>query len=318
MRWEHARWIPIDDGTQGCLKAGTLGNRPVESAAKFSRLMRHVALELAKENVKFFKQTNKEDIFFEYGERQMDSALLPAFRDAGTTIVLVQHPVRRGLKKKAKSGWLDYWVDYKRDAFAFEVKFASISALSPFLRKAPCQKWDDAVDALARIEDREEIGLLGWRSETLHKVCLMVLPLKRRESAAREMKRKAWGQEELKKVLKLDKFLIHLKGRPCWAAIWLTPEWIQTRPFSDEWKGDASNVTHWNYPAMLLLARVVETWKKDTKGNWHLPIHLHPNPLPSSRSRQSSRIVKAPRRKERAIYRCQQMKGTRPWCIDSK
>lgn len=248
MKWKYLRKS----------KAGWVSELPGKDKLPYRcrTLLNDLVKEFAKENERFYSMTGERakdrDILLDYDERQVNSVLLPAFRSVkGVSMVVMQHPVKRTVKRKDKRGWIDYWVDYHDSVIVLEFKYTKCVSLDSSERIQ--NGWKDAICQLESIGKDEE-KFLKWKRRKLFKICLSIVSIKQQQSKlARSKNRdlaKPRGTAYIESKLdQIDRLMGGLKELT-WAACWVLHRKLQ-EPFKDE----ESN--YWNYPAVLFFARSI-------------------------------------------------------------
>jgi len=257
MKWGDIEWITIRN-------SGAMKEMPLTEESTMSpecrQLLKNLIIKLARVNTEYYRTERRlQDFPLGYGELQIDTTLLPAFRNL-TRLVFLQCPVRRRVKKQDRPGRVDYWVDYEKTVFVFEVKHASLLLRSKGLKSDMKRDWKDAIQKLRNIKDQKQIWYLGWPRRKLIKLCLLLVPVENRSQNKKELKLRV--KEVKTKVdelmTRLDSDLKQLKEGPTWVACWVIPSDMQEGwPFEDD-----EGKHFWNYPAVLVFGRVTETWKK--------------------------------------------------------
>jgi hypothetical protein len=88
-----------------------------------SELLEGAFRQLVIESIDYYRKVDKDELPFTYGEKQLPSLLIPAFRSFAD-LVFAEQPMVRGRGKSKSEGWTDYWILKGDTGFFVEVKFA--------------------------------------------------------------------------------------------------------------------------------------------------------------------------------------------------
>lgn len=272
----HRRWGPVSrNGDSGKLKILTRQITGRVKRKKWHRiyqenlvLLDDMVKSVAKRATDYSRRDENEYVFG-YGERQLDSILVPAFWDiVGRRcrgLVLVQcpterermkDPLRKGERTKAHKGWVDYWVKQRETIYVLEIKFAPSD--ENLLGNDLSSKWNKARKQLMEIS-RRQVDKLGGENITVFKTAILFAPIFVKENARNKLVHKDTSYIEEQVNLRA---LGQLKPKPDWIACWLLPNDLQ-----DEWQDDQEKYW-WHSPAVLILARLFEKWERKTSGSW--------------------------------------------------
>ena len=172
------------------------------------------SMEFIKLCAKYHDEVHAEFPFI-YGERQLNSGLLPAFSKISDA-TLAEQPVYRRKKKKniLNSGRLDYWILYKSNIILVETKHGWAALDSKTIRKETLDKWNDAIKQIRNIP-QSELEELNPSEKNLFKMAYMVVPFY-----------KASNDPDKLKNIKIDRdFLVenlveNLTPNPNWFFVW--------------------------------------------------------------------------------------------------
>ena len=216
-----------------------------------------------------YSRRDENEYVFGYGERQLDSILVPVFWDIvgrrRQGLVLAQcpterrrmkDPLRKGEKSKAHKGWVDYRVKQRETIYVLEIKFAPSdeSLLGNYLSS----KWNEARKQLMEIGSKQ-VGKLGGENSTVFKTAILFIPIFVKESERNLLGHKNTSYIEEQVNLKT---LGQLKPKPDWIGCWLLPNDLQ-----EEWQDDQEKYW-WHSPAVLVLAKLFGKWEKKDSGSW--------------------------------------------------
>lgn len=186
-------------------------------------------------------------MLFVYGERQINSVVLPAIYEISDA-VFVEQPITRLKNRKTKeegSGLIDFWVMYGRNVFLIEMKHAWMSSKTIDKRQDLENKWINVNEQINEITDAQAKELAYGKLKPL-KISILVAPLY--ESSKDEKKLVPKVKEDLTEII--DEFN-SLVPKPNFLSVWNLPAKMQGPYEYDDYSELYSNV--------VLAARVVQT-----------------------------------------------------------
>jgi len=282
----HKEWRTIrrnaDEGKSTILtqiKSGVKQNKKwkrtyTDNLKILDEMVRHIAIRATD-----FTRQNWDDYAFGYGERQLDSILVPVFWDIvgrRQGLVLVQYPTKRkamkyalpeGERQKSRTGWVDYRLRRAKTSYALEIK--SVSSSEKLGNKERIIKeWNDALNKLDRICYKKQIKNLGSGSIWLFKSVILFIPVFINARSHERERVKVKNVSEIDGLLtkNLEALLGEFKPvstQPDWIACWLLPEDLQ-----EDWQDDTDTDKYWQSPAVLILAKLCEKWEQNDKQRW--------------------------------------------------
>lgn len=156
---------------------GKIAERSLIPRGSGSVQLRKFLSDSSKEFIKLCAKYYDEvqaDFPFIYGERQLNSGLLPAFSKISDA-TLTEQLVYRNKKNILNSGRLDYWILYKSNIILVETKHSWAALDSMTIRKETRDKWNDAVKQIPNIP-QSELKDLSDPGRNLFKMAYMVVP----------------------------------------------------------------------------------------------------------------------------------------------
>lgn len=130
-------------------------NEEVSLAKEF---IENLFYDMAKHCTKY-DNDSFSDMPYTYGERQLDSILLPSLSKLCKSMVFTEYPVIRQCKNRKfnvdkSNGWLDYWCIYKGYSFIIELKHSYDCFTTPKTREntviKPWIKMNEQLDSLEK------------------------------------------------------------------------------------------------------------------------------------------------------------------------
>jgi len=193
-----------------------------------------------------------EEFPFVYGEKQMNSILLPVFAK-NSDATFMEQPISR-IKKKNKilNGWLDYWIAYKSTIFLVELKHSWISWDSGKINKVAQGKWQMAIQQIKRIS-APEAESLKYPNYNVVKIALMIIPAYQtsRDRSQLTPRRKKKDAELFHRTI-INQF----EPSPNWSLSWILSKNLQVPIEYDDGRFEiypqmniAAYVDNFQYPA---------------------------------------------------------------------
>lgn len=221
---------------------------------------------VARHATRYFRQGDNECVFG-YGERQLDSVLVPAFWDIvgqqGSVLTQcpterhrMRDPLRRAGETTPRKGWVDYRVKQRDTVYVLEIK--SAPGNKELRNDDLCAKWNEAQAQLSEVGAKQVVKL-GGQSSTLFKTAILFLPIFHNGSRRDLVEDKE--RSDIRSELRLEG-LLRLKPKPDWIACWQLPHTLR-----EPWQDDQAEYW-WCSPAVLVLAKLCEKWEKKESGSW--------------------------------------------------
>lgn len=213
-------WEAIADAGDVAIRRHKPVTGPERKAAKF---LEQTVKEFVCASYRYFELTG--DLPFTYRERQTHSALMPAIAKV-TDTALVEVPVTRRIKRKARHGWVDYWVSYRSTDLYLELKHGWQSINSQKIRQKTSKSWEDLAGQIKSLDARlKDISL----SSEIVKVGLMLVPCYKGSRDKTSLK--PVGRDETTALVDLVRSKLEAPA-PTWSAIWHLPPKLQQEPYA--------------------------------------------------------------------------------------
>jgi hypothetical protein len=215
-----------------------------------NKFLTNLVKKFAKQSTQYIQGTNEAP--YSFGEKQIHSILAPAISQL-SHLMLMESPINRKWDKRKRNsqepytGFLDYWVRYKKIDFFIEVKMDTDSYQSETTRKDLKQHWHNMIHNQLAPLKHEAKSSAEW-SKGVVLSGLHIIPI--REHA--ESSKGAENHEELLKIQK--RYMKSLEPKPDWSALWIIPKSL-VECSNDEYENkDKADF----YPAVLFLAYIDE------------------------------------------------------------
>ena len=197
------------------------------------------------EGCKSYYDVTKE-FQFAYGEKQVNSALLPAI-SKNADAVLLEQPISRKSNQNSSSGWLDYWVAYKSTVILIEVKHSWNAIRTNIVGKHLQKTWHGALAQLKGLEKREVKGLAMNRSA--FKMALLIVPF---YASSNDMEKLVSKKEDETQEL-FSSFVEKIKPAANWSCLWWLHENLQVKSTYQE----GNSARYFLHPCVGMIAKVV-------------------------------------------------------------
>lgn len=214
--------------------------RKFKTAANF---LAQVVEEFAQVSSQYFRLSG--ELPFTYGERQINSALLPAIAKVAEA-ALAEMPVPRKIKRRTGYGWADYWAFYESVDFLIEVKHGWHAVTRHRLRKATVEAWHSLSQQLSSLPS--EIKAYTLTDQPL-KMALLVVPCYQGSKYAENLQ--SLDRDD---TVELFDFIQNELDKPIpnWRGLWHLHQELQ-EPFSLDDDG------HELYPCVAFMAYIEAT-----------------------------------------------------------
>jgi hypothetical protein len=269
----HRKWVSIFDKREGELhrlinKDLTKGllSKYKDNLILLDEMVRSIVIHAFN-----YSRRDQNDYVFGYGERQIDSILVPALWDivgVRKGVVFVQYPTERrdptciDQKTKPKWGWVDYRVNDGGTIYALEIKLIPSKPELTTNRAKIRREWENAISELEKINDSGPIGKLGMADDAIFLTAILFIPIFDSKNEKKQLKTKgrSWVHETIYRNLETILEECEPNPKPDWISCWILPKSLQ-KPWNDD------DGKWWQSSVILILAKIYAKWEKKA-GSW--------------------------------------------------
>lgn len=208
---------------------------------KVTKFLQEITHRFAKTCIAYYDAT--DELPFIYRERQLHSILLPSIAHIANA-VLVEQPITRKSKDSSGHGWVDYWVQYKKDVLLIELKHSWFNVSSQKTFAVTKKAWDKSIEQLEKVTWSEAFNMaLG--SRFVAKVAMLIVPFYQTSNDKNNL--------EFPNIERIDEMHLSLinqfSSTPNWSCIWQLHNRLQKKYI-------LSDGSYEIYPCVGILAKV--------------------------------------------------------------